>query len=689
MKRIKRIAKRLLTISILILSYSSLQGQEWRSLGPFKNTIPLIDSGFISPHGVGRLHALALLDNKGKRMVVASSTGGTFITKNYGKTWSPNYSYTYMTGANRIQALSKRHFWIATCSNHMATKHWGLGILETRNRGKSWKATGLEKYPSEYDLCCLYDLQFQHKSKKIAYTLSENTVWKTSNKGKQWDTVFFDSNASFRNLLVSKQQKERVWLAGKKLYKSADGGNKFEDMTPQIKKLIPQNIKRICVAYFDKKENTLFCLVLAHQAFILKSTDQGATWEITNRNAGLFSEHELGIWSFTHQNKSYVLLGGIRAFLSSDSGQTVQQITFPNLTKNFVHDDIRDVKITKKGHLYLAHDGGLSMSKDLGKTWTNLNGEGLSVTQFYGMSNSEAHPHLFYAGTLDMSTKIYRDSQWYCLSKIYADGGRARMHPQDSSKVYISKSGYAFRLDSMSGKWLYAHPFSKRADFDFPMDFDKNAHHFYMVTDHLWRRSGNHQMWENLTNHLPASRDISTFTLSPHNENDIWFARKEQTWSEKRLFEKLYYSPDGGKNWEDKTFSLPILAWRYIRHIHISPNNDSLILVGLGDFDEPNAEKPQKIYASYDKGNTWINISNGLPNFPVNFINSYQNYLFAATDVGVYVKKPSATLWEPYGVCLPPVVCKEIHINHSLKAMRVATFGRGIWEVNLPDIIQQ
>jgi hypothetical protein len=188
---------------------------------------------------------------------------------------------------------------------------------------------------------------------------------------------------------------------------------------------------------------------------------------------------------------------------------------------------------------------------------------------------------------------------------------------------------------------------------------------------------------------LPASRDISTFTLSPHNENDIWFARKEQTWSDKRLFEKLYYSPDGGKNWEDRTFSLPVLAWRYIRHIHISPYNDSLILIGLGDFDEPNAENPQKIYASYDKGNTWVNISYGLPNFPINFINSYQNFLFAATDVGVYVLKPTSKFWEPYGACLPPVVCKEIHINHSLKVLRAATFGRGIWEVDLPDTVQK
>jgi len=34
---------------------------------------------------------------------------------------------------------------------------------------------------------------------------------------------------------------------------------------------------------------------------------------------------------------------------------------------------------------------------------------------------------------------------------------------------------------------------------------------------------------------------------------------------------------------------------------------------------------------------------------------------------------------------LPPVVTTEIHVNHSAAKLRCSTFGRGMWEVDLPQ----
>jgi photosystem II stability/assembly factor-like uncharacterized protein len=674
-------------LSFLIIISTTLFSQAWECLGPFKSTTPLIDTGKMTPHGVGRLHSLVLLDKKGKRMVTSSSTGGTFMTKDYGKNWQSNYNYAFMTGANRIHAFSRKKYWIATCSNHLPTKHWGLGVLETKNRGKNWQATGFEKYPSEFDLCCLYDMKVHPKRKRIVYIVSDSKFWQTKDAGKTWKLLFEDNEGDFRNILISKRNPNLIFISGKKLYKSVDGGNNFREITKNLTLQMPDKIaNRITITFGGKKEEMMYSLTLSARPCVLKSSDQGETWDLVNNSAGTYSLHELGIWTFTQNKKEYLFLGGIRGFMSADSGKTIKQVTSPILSKNYVHDDIRDVQITKKGHIYLAHDGGISVSKDLGGNWTSLSGNGLTVTQFYGMSNSEINPYLFYAGTLDMSSKMYRNGEWFCISEIYADGGRARTHPEDTNNVYLSKSGFAYSYDTSRNRWIYAHPFTKRGDFDFPMEFDADGKNFFMVTDQVWRKSDATNTWEQITKGMPASRDISAFAVSPLNPNKIWFARHEQTWSLERLYYKFYRTLDGGESWVDMTSKLPILAWRYVRHLHVDSRNDSVIYAGLGDFDAPDSKESFKIFKSSDDGNTWVNISQGLPNFPINFITTYDDFVFAATDVGVYVLKPDSDTWDIYGYGLPPVVTKEIHVNHKAGKLRAATFGRGLWEVDLPFV---
>lgn len=663
----------------------TLRAQSWTLLGPTEATIPLIDSGKHSPHGVGRLHSLKLLDRKGKRIVVGSSTGGTFLTEDGGKTWQPNYHYTYMSGANRIISFSRRHYWIATCSNHLPKEHWGVGVLKTTNRGKTWQSTPLTTEPSEYNLTCFYDLKRVPKSRKGLWALTDQTLWYSKDRGRSWSVLLDMPEGRFRNIVPSKRNPKHFFVTGKQTWVTQDGGKTFRDITENIASLFTnETIARVNLVFLGAKESYIMGMVAAKQNYLIRSQDGGHTWELMRRNPGLFTEHELAMESWVHKGKAYLLLGGIRAYMSADTGQTTYQVTFPNLTPNYVHDDIRDIEITRRGHIYLAHDGGISMSKDLGKTWQDLSGKGLAITQFYGMSNSEQEPYLIYAGTQDMSSKIYRNGLWYCTSKVYADGGRARMHPSDTGDVVISKSGYAYRFDSQKQQWRYAHPFTQRGDFDFPMEFSADGTRFFMVTNHIWTIHSDTQTWYSLTEGLPSNKDIGAFALSPHNPDHIWFSRKDPTWSGSKLEEKLYKTSDGGRHWEDLTLGLPALSWKSVRCIHIQNNDSGSVWLGLGSFDPKDASPGNRIFVSHDTGISWQNVSAGLPNFPVNAITSYGNTLFAATDVGVYQYHPSRQTWEVYGTGLPPVVTREIHVNYTAQKLRAATFGRGIWEVDLP-----
>jgi photosystem II stability/assembly factor-like uncharacterized protein len=253
---------------------------------------------------------------------------------------------------------------------------------------------------------------------------------------------------------------------------------------------------------------------------------------------------------------------------------------------------------------------------------------------------------------------------------------------------HISVSGYCYLFDSLTGQWRYAHPFGKRGGFDFAMEYNQDGQWFYMASDHVWRMKRGEKTWQHLTAGLEANRDVTTLAISPFNPDRIWFARNEPTWDPEDLKGKLYFSPDAGKTWLDKTANFPLLAWRFIRHLMVHPQNDSVIFAGMGNFDSNKAGTvPQKVFVSKDLGETWENISEGLPNYPINFLNYYEGYLIAATDVGVYFKKENTDdKWAIYGQNLPPTIVTEIHINRTANKLRAATFGRGIWEADLPAV---
>lgn len=679
---------------VYLILIPQLTAQTWRLLGPHNTPLPLQDSGKFSPHGIGRLHAILLLNKKGSKIIVSSSTGGAFFTNNRGKNWKPAPEYDYLSGANALTKMGKKKLWLATCSNHLPAEHWGVGVLEWDMKKNLMYPTGFHVLPSEYDKCCLYDMKENPKNPKEIWIISDTKVWKTSDKGKSWNLLFEEPLGFFRNLMVNVRNPNEWWIMGAKVIHTIDGGKTFVDRTAALQSpLLQFGIDRVRMCYFGKDGHTLFALVMAKFVNLLRSDDGGITWKSEQVLSGHFGLHPFGIHQFEHNHRSYLLLEGIRAYLSADTGKTIQQITYPILGPNYVHDDIRASAFTKKGHLYLAHDGGLSLSKDLGKSWESLNGTGLSITQCYGMSNSEIAPDLLFAGTLDMSSLIYKDGQWYCTSTLYADGGRARIHPTDTSYVLISASGFLYQQDSTNKQnWRYDHPITKRGDFDFAMHFSPSGDRFLMATNYLFSRNTGSQKWNNLTQSLPSSsKEITSFALSPTKENEIWFARTEPTWNPNDLSQKLYFSNDFGFSWKDMTPSLPILAWRFIRNLCIDPFDDNTIYAGLGNFDNPenNASTLHKVYLTKDKGKTWENQSRGLPNFPVNYLCTNATHLFAATDVGVYFCSKSDYTWQKLGTGLPPVVAKEIHINNKLNTLRVATFGRGIWEVSLDTLNKQ
>jgi hypothetical protein len=83
---------------------------------------------------------------------------------------------------------------------------------------------------------------------------------------------------------------------------------------------------------------------------------------------------------------------------------------------------------------------------------------------------------------------------------------------------------------------------------------------------------------------------------------------------------------------------------------------------------------------------TWTATANGIPDVPVNALAvdpAGSNNVYAGTDVGVYVSTDGGANWNPYGTGLPAIAVFDMVIQDANRFLRIATHGRGWWEISL------
>jgi len=74
----------------------------------------------------------------------------------------------------------------------------------------------------------------------------------------------------------------------------------------------------------------------------------------------------------------------------------------------------------------------------------------------------------------------------------------------------------------------------------------------------------------------------------------------------------------------------------------------------------------------------------GLPDIPINALAVdplNANAVYVGTDIGVYFSADGGTTWNPFGIGLPRVAVFGIGIQNTSRVLRIATHGRGMWEI--------
>ncbi|HEX7358168.1 MAG TPA: T9SS type A sorting domain-containing protein, partial [Ignavibacteriaceae bacterium] len=177
-----------------------------------------------------------------------------------------------------------------------------------------------------------------------------------------------------------------------------------------------------------------------------------------------------------------------------------------------------------------------------------------------------------------------------------------------------------------------------------------------------------------LTDWIPGRRlgTITTIAAAPSNSDVIYLGTDDA---------HVWVSSNNGTNWTDISNGLPE---RWVSRVVVDPANENIVYVA---FNGLRWRDPQPhVFRSSNMGADWVDISSNLPDAPVNAFavdNIYSNRLYLGNDVGMYVSFDTGQSWQVLGEGLPVLPVGDIKIHPTENFLVAGTYGRSMYKIDL------
>ncbi len=392
--------------------------------------------------------------------------------------------------------------------------------------------------------------------------------------------------------------------------------------------------------------------------------------------------------------------------------------TFANLASG-LHADTHFIYIdpTTPTTVYHLNDGGIWKSTDSGATWTSLNSNGLKATQFIGIAVHPTDQNFTIGGTQDNGTNNLLSSGTAWNRVDFGDGGFTAIdqNATDLTNVvmyhtYFNQTnnliGFGRVLTTAcaaDGQWAFKGIYGGAVDptpycdgstdtfngisisdsvlFYAPMVLGPGTPNtVYFGTTKLYRSANKGDTMPAVSQTLTSP--ISAIGVSLLNDNYRIVGQSNGG---------LFYTTTGTNPLVnlDAANAIPD---RYVGRVVFDPNNKNTAYISLGGYMAGTTAALSHVWkvSNLDTTPVLTGINGtgitGLPDVPVNSfaVDPQQSLrLFAGTDIGVYISEDGGAKWSPYGTGLPRVAVFGMAIQNVKRVLRVATHGRGMWEIPL------
>jgi photosystem II stability/assembly factor-like uncharacterized protein len=720
----------------------------------------LVDSGSISGLGArnigsaamsGRISALAgYNDGSGKlTLFVGAASGGVWKSTDGATTFKPTFDDqpVQSIGAIALDPSNPKNVWVgsgeAWTRNSVSV---GDGIYKSTDAGETWTHVGL---PNSERIAKIIvdpraaDTVYACVAGKLWSDSAERGVYKTADGGASWRLVLKGSNLSTGcggiamdpgnpDVLLAGlwDFRRRGWTfrsggsgpgapSGGGLYRSADGGKTWTELTAQNSKALPPKpYGRIALAFAPGDAKTIYAFIESIESMLVISHDGGATWERGDKSQWM-------VWRpFYFANLIVDPKDARRVFktdgsliLSEDGGKSFSAIGgFSGM-----HGDVHDVFIdpSNSQHVFAGDDGGLWISFDGANKWWKT--DNLPISQFYHVSLDNADPYHVYGGLQDNSSWVgdsgypsgITSSRW---ENMYGgDGFWMFADPSDPNYLYAEAQGGTIgRVNMRTHETRDIQPKLGAADlkryaklrFNWNTPIALSPHDpatVYIGAQFLFRSRDHGQTWERISPDLTTNdaqkqkqeqsggitvdnsaaemhTTIYSISESPLTAGLIWVGTDDGN---------LQLTRDAGQHWDNVIANVPGVpknAW--VSWVQASSFASGTAYVA---FDRHTfGDMAPYVFATADFGKTWTALADskapkGVRGYAhvIKEDSADSQLLFLGTEFGLWISVDRGVHWAQFkGGHIPAVAVRDLAVQPRDNDLVLATHGRGIWIVD-------
>jgi len=662
---------------------------------------------FAGPDNIGgRITDIESPAGSPSTIYVGAATGGILKTTDLGLTWTNLFTNVPVISVGDI-AIDPNDNQVIYCgtgeANSSSFSFLGNGMYKSTDAGATWDHIGLAN--SAYIARVLVDYSNSQKifvaaCGNLFSTNDERGVFRSEDGGQSWQRVLYLTDSTSAIDLVQHPTNPQILYASmwervrgltyrrsfgqtSGIWKSTDGGTTWNEMTNGLIK--GSNVGRIGIAIAKSNPDILYAFYDLDnmEVAVFKTIDGGQSWTRTN-DAALSGMNSNFGWYFGQvrvdpQNSDRVFVMGVNLFRTDDGGSS-----WTDLSSWDIHVDHHAMIFDETNNRILeGNDGGLYRSQSSGDTWTKI--DNLPLTQFYAIDIDYQVPQRIYGGTQDnntIRTLTGGTSDWEPI--LGGDGMYTLVDYTYSNTIYAEYQwGNLYRSDDGGFNMNYiAGPMSgDRVSWSAPLAMHPvDPSTLYFGTYRVWKSTDQGNSWTAVSDDLTAGINQYFYTVSTIAVSTLNPSMVLAGTGDG----KVHISTNDGQTWENISAGLPN---RWITKVAFDPFNAQTIYATISGFrwDEPLPH----VFKSTNLGASWTDISGNLPEFPVNDIAldpGIPNRIIVALDAGVYGTTDGGQTWSWVWDGLPAVPVYTMKIHAPSRTIVVGTYGLSCYKASLDQI---
>lgn len=599
----------------------------------------------------GRTNSIAFHPSDANTYYVGAAFGGLWKTTDGGESYinlNDNLPLAAVAGIV-IDPLDPNHIAVAL-SDIVWYGPPALGVYVSTDGGSTFEATDYT-----YNLSSGIRIYYMDQN-----PFNGNEVMLASSDGTFKTTDFFETidevhPLSSRSVKYSLSTENLVFVGGGsgQFYRSTDAGDSFDLISD-----FGSNDVRLAVS----REAGSQRVALSTGNSLIVSEDNGDTY-VTHS----LPESNMVV-EFAVSNDDIIHVGNFEVYRSNDFGASFSPVShwLGSDGLPFIHVDQRNVFVNplQPNYVYFCNDGGIFRYAVAEDVFANLSTD-LIITQYYDIAVSQTEQFVVGGGSQD-NGNIFRedDGTWFSYAQT-GDGMGQEIDPVNAGIRYWSyQVGGLRRWEAGSNVGIAPPGEDGMGAWETPFKLDPNDHNrLFVGYNSVYVSENNGDTWTTVGDVVNPSNDLEQIAIAPSNSEKIYASQ----------YRRLYIKSPGIDAWD--MIITPVN--QPITDLEVDPEDENIIYVSYGGYTEEG-----KVYKSIDGGETWINFSGTLPNFPITSLEVYDSQpggVFIGTIGAVYYRDDRFSDWLKVG-CLPNVGVNDIEIQYFTNKIFVGTHGRGMFE---------